>query len=443
MHKVLAVDRKNNIKNILLDIITIALVVIYILPQFVSFQYTSIIALALGVSWMLVAFSSNPHFFLGGNKYFTKAIICFGILIIISLLSSQNIIANRYAGLALTSMFFWIYSYNSVLRGLKYNIRIVLLSLVPIIYTSLITVAVLLTNPYASRMVKSSVDGNIELAQSGVSGYSLIYAAVIMAITLIPILIERNRIKLGKLNKLLVWALLILFLSLIVLSNFFTALIAAVFAILSITLLFRSKRMLFLLIPISIIYLTLHKDINLMVIDTVLVWVQPEGITRIRLDEMKTELLIGAKSSSIDTRSDRLDESIEVLTSYPIIGYIAGSGTEFDLQKIGQHSTVLDTFAMYGIIMGSFFFWIMLLPFKYIISRGNSYKMKTFGWIIGLAFIFLIVFNNLTASIGYAAFFFFPTVFDYLNSHDGRAPQYRTTTYGKLTKAQRARRSFV
>lgn len=415
MQKELSVGKKNNFANLLLDIFTIALLIIYFLPQFISFQFTNSIVLFLGTAWVFVAFLSNPHFFLGGNKYFTIAIICFGILIIIPFLISEQSIANRYTSLGLTAMFYWMYSYNSVYRGLKYNLRIVLISLIPIIYTTLITIGALQINPYASRLVKSSIDENIELAQSGVSGYSLIYAVVIIVVSLIPLIIEKNIIKLSKLSKLLILTLLVVFLYLIILSNFFTALIVTFFGIIFIIVLFRNKRILFLLIPISLIYLTFHKEINLTVIDKVIIWVQPEGITYIRLQEMKNEITTGTKTFSVDSRSDTLEGSLDIFMSYPMMGYLASSETDFDLQKIGQHSTVLDTFAMYGIVMGSFFLWIMLLPIKHTISRSNNYKMKVFGLVIGLIFLFLILFNNLTPSMGYAVFFVYPTIFDYLN----------------------------
>src|SRR5690606_19828502 len=110
--------------------------------------------------WCAIAFSQKPRFFLGGNRYFTISIVFFVFVSLITFLLDNKLILNRYTAFIMIPLFYWIYNYNSIYRGLKSNIRILIISLVFVLYTSLQTTTVLILNPYASRSMKTSVEGN-------------------------------------------------------------------------------------------------------------------------------------------------------------------------------------------------------------------------------------------------------------------------------------------
>jgi hypothetical protein len=117
----------------------------------------------------------------------------------------------------------------------------------------------------------------------------------------------------------------------------------------------------------------------------------------------------------VDSRSDVNELSISTFLEHPIGGYLfnVNDRSVFDLSKIGQHSHVLDTFAFFGFFIGIFMCVFMFYPF-FIRLKKQEYKLKIFTIIVGFAFFILITANNLTPTMGYAAFFVFPTVFDVL-----------------------------
>lgn len=409
------IDKKNSFAGIILDIFTAALLALTFIPQLRIFSFYNYLQLFVGSSWFVVAFISNHSFFLSRNGYFWKSTLCILIMILIPFLFSNQTMVNRAANIAVVFIYYWIYNYNSTYRGITSNLRVIIISLPMILYTTINTIRELLVNPYASRSIKTTVNETGDLALSGIGGYGLVYSVVIIVFILIPIIFERKKLGINFWGVSVIIGLIMLFIYLVILSNFFTALLLVMAGVVSMILLYRSKSMLFLIVPFTLAYLPLQKDINMAVIDTICDFSQENGKTYLRLQEIKSEILLGGNTESVDSRSDVTKTTIDLFSEYPILGYIAGAGEEFNLQRVGQHSTVLDAFAMYGIFIGSFFLWVMWLPFKYCLSRRISYRMNVFSWIVGGSFIVLITANNITPSIGYAAFFVFPTIFDYIN----------------------------
>lgn len=409
--------KKNSIPNKLLDLITIVMLVITFIPQFRLFSWLNYAQLALGSGWLLIAFFSHPTFFLGGNKYFLKSLLCFTLMILIAFVFANGTIVNRMASMTLVPLYYWIYSYNSTYRGEKPNMRIVFISLIFITYTSIKTISELIINPYASRSMKTSVDSSIDLVSSGVSGYSLIYAVAIMVIIIVPLLLERKKLKFNMMKVSLLISLGVMFIYLIILSNYFTALVLSFIGIISLLSLYKNKRTILLLIPFCLSYLLFQKEINIAVVDTVMSFSQSGGRTHQRMAEIKKGIETGGHIQNVDSRSGVLELSLNQFSEHPIFGYIIESNNKFILTEIGQHSFILDTYAMYGFFIGSFCLWIMWLPFKSRIHKRNNYRLNIFSIITGLVFLGAISFNNLTPSMGYAAFFVFPTVFDYLKTN--------------------------
>lgn len=414
MSDTFTIDKKNSFADTLLDIFTIALLAVTFIPQFRLISWINYLQLILCGSWILLAFSSHLAFFLGENKYFLKSFACLLILLLIPFMFSNDTMVNRASSIIGVLIFYWIYSYNTAYRGLKSNIRIVCVSFVFVLYTTINTIRALIVNPYASRSMKTDVESTADIVSSGVGSYSLIYSVVLFTLILVPLLIDWRKLKFNMIKLALIVGLIIIFLYLIILSNYFTALIISVIGGVTIFLSYRSVNVLFFIIPLSLIYFTMQKEINIAVIDTISSFSQENGKTYIRLQETKRGIETGEKGENINSRSGVMETSLDLVSEYPIIGYIAGAGSQFELSRVGQHSTILDTFAMYGIFIGTFFFWIMWLPFKSLISRRSSYRMNVLVWIVGISFMILITFNNLTPSMGYAAFFVLPTAFDYL-----------------------------
>lgn len=315
-------------------------------------------------------------------------------------------------------LFHWIYLYNDKYRAIGANFKVILFSSVFIVYTTIQTILELLVNPFAARSIKTAAEETEELLLNGVSGYSLIYAVVILLIAIFPLLLDRKKIGISRKYFFIIMTLFFLFFYLIILSNYFTALIVSIVGLLSIFILYKNKNMFVFLLLFSSFYFFFKNEISIFLIDTMSSFIQEDGITYKRLGEIKLNLLTGATTESLDTRSDVTSNSIDLFFENPILGYASTSVREFNLDRLGQHSYVLDTFALYGLFLGIYSFWILWMPFHSRISKRYSYKLRVYSCTVGIVFISLITFNNMTASMGYMAFFVFPTVFAYLKQNE-------------------------
>ena len=409
------ISRKNTYTNTLLDFVLVLLIALIFVPQFKFLSAYNYLCLFVSVLWCVLAFSQNPRFFLGTSKYFSVSVLFFVLVIAVSFIADNQLLINRYSSFIIIPLFYWIYEYNAIYRSLKSNIKNLFFSLLFILYTSIQTTLVLILNPFAARSIKTSAEETGDLISDGVSGYGLIYAVVILVIVLIPMILDGKKLGLSFLGKIFILVLGGSFLYLIILSNYFTALIVTIMAILSIIILYRNRKMLLMLIPLSLIYFMFQKDINLTVIDSISSFVQTDGLTHKRLQEIKAGLETGSKTESVDSRTGVINQSLELFSEYPILGYANKPVDRFDLNKVGQHSYVFDTYALFGLFLGTYSLWIMWLPFHYRIKSNFGYKLKVFSWTVGFAFMILIIINNLTPTMGFAAFFVFPTVFDYIN----------------------------
>jgi hypothetical protein len=149
---------------------------------------------------------------------------------------------------------------------------------------------------------------------------------------------------------------------------------------------------------------------------------QPTGKTYERLTNLRDAIVYGENIQGFNTRKETTDQSLQTFSEYPLGGYILEgnkvSSADMFLQKIGQHSHILDTFSIFGLIIGSLTLYMMIIPFTSRIGKRHSYRQNIFALIVGGSYLSLIVMNNLTPSIGFAAFFVFPTVYNLLYTND-------------------------
>jgi uncharacterized membrane protein YkgB len=74
----------------------------------------------------------------------------------------------------------------------------------------------------------------------------------------------------------------------------------------------------------------------------------------------------------------------------------------------------LDTFALYGAGIGVLQLYIYLQPFISRLRVARGY-ISGFPLLMMVIFLVMVTFDNATPSIGFAAFFIFPTAFDWLH----------------------------
>ena len=99
---------------------------------------------------------------------------------------------------------------------------------------------------------------------------------------------------------------------------------------------------------------------------------------------------------------------------FGIIFYPLATNHSGQLIAFGQHSQIIDTFALFGFPLGLLQLYIYTKPFRDRITYGyRKYNILTI--LIMISFLCVSVFNNVTASIGFAVFFIYPTINELIN----------------------------
>lgn len=133
--------------------------------------------------------------------------------------------------------------------------------------------------------------------------------------------------------------------------------------------------------------------------------------------EIKAILDTNEVGFSLGARFDTFEKSINVFLKNPLFGIIVNpldTNIQGEVIGFGQHSQILDTFALFGAVIGFLQIYVYFSPLLQRIKIGRHfYNNMTLTTVIIL--IVVSTFNNVTPSIGLAAFFIFPTINEYLN----------------------------
>ncbi|MDM1376772.1 hypothetical protein [Myroides marinus] len=408
-------QKKHSVSYILLDIPVVLLIFLIFIPQFSLLSNYNYLVLTMQIFWFFLAFLYQPQFFLNKTEGIRTSFVLIGIILCIPLLFDNYLIFNRYVNLVSLVFFYWFFRFNIIYRGNRFNLRIVYVSIIPILYSSLSTVRVLRDNPYASRLITSSLEENKDLVALGVGGYSLIYSVVIILLTICPVFLILRKLNMSFFRKAVFIVVFCVLGLLVIYSNFFTALILTIIGLIFIYAFFKSIRYIGFFVFIGIVYFIFSNEINLLFIDILLNFLQEDGKSYQRLYEIKNSITFGSTTSSVDSRSEVLEITRNTFFDNPLFGYIINSNYSFDLKNIGQHSTLFDTLALYGVFFGAVYFIIIGRPILKIVNVANNLKVKSYAVIVSLVFIVLIGTNNVTISIAYAFYFLFPTILEFIN----------------------------
>jgi len=291
---------------------------------------------------------------------------------------------------------------------------LVIKSIIPfVIITGIKTFMALLKDPYISRSIKTSDEYSISILASGVGGYEFIYFIVFITIILFALLL--NAKKLNSLTSIFQIIMLMFFSWIVILSNYFTALTTMLIAGFQyfITWLFKKKR--FILIFCSIILVCLFLLFRNVIIHTLIELVSSfigKGENFKRLMIIKESLASNTQFNLSDERFRVLRLSFDAFVNNPFWGIVTKPIQIINgrPQGFGQHSFILDTFALYGFLPGATLLYIIIQPFlkriKTKVEPNNSV------WLMLTSMLIILVFNTATPSIGLALFFIYPVVYD-------------------------------
>jgi hypothetical protein len=267
------------------------------------------------------------------------------------------------------------------------------LILMPIWLTQ--TYLALQANSRVARILVRSSEQAVELSNSGVGGFGLVYFVLAYSVCLLGLLkLNVINIRKNKFFTLLIVINIIFSLMVIYKSQYSTALITLLIAALLV--LFLKK--------VNLLYLTCFSLFSIVMIvnlESILVSVADFFIgTNYHLKIMDIIYsLRGNEAGTVDDRTARYLRSIILFVENPVIGSLS-------LKDVGKHSLILDNFAQFGIFFGCMLSYIIFsIPYEIFKKEKN---LITLTVPIFFVVISLTLLNNIAMSFGYVFFVFYP-----------------------------------
>ena len=144
-----------------------------------------------------------------------------------------------------------------------------------------------------------------------------------------------------------------------------------------------------------------------------IVTISPNGKTALRLQE-EGSLIDNIMDEFINDRWPTLLTSVYSWLTHPIFGVVIDRETVTGvyLQNVGQHSHLLDTFSIFGTIIGILNCYILFKPFNYMLKYHNDKKTKMLIYPVLIAYTGVLLFNNGTPSLAIMAYLILPVAID-------------------------------
>lgn len=336
---------------------------------------------------LLISLKFNSTCYKSRNHVFITVITVIAI-IAIPYVTGNAVWANRYMNLLffITAplMFRLFYKFGRMQLLKKTVIIICVFASI----TWINTMTNLIDNPYLARSIKSGGEVTIALKKNGVGGYEFIYFCAVLGIMMFLVFWKYR-----KLTCLFGFALAFL---ISVMSNYMTAVlvlvIGCVISILSGRTVKKKLIGILLIFSLAIIFRYFGE-----IIVNFIVNLSADGRIARLLESSDKGLIQGIVDEFQGDRLPTILSSINVIFEYYGMGvYLQPS--EQILATLGQHSYVLDTFAIMGVPLGILYF--------YSIVKSISYNEVS----VIISTIILLILNNATTSIAVAVFIIVPTI---------------------------------
>lgn len=387
--------------------------VMSVLPSIRALPFFNFIWPVFIFTWILISFLYSPSFFIKPNSHQLVTYLFFIYTISIAYIAGNGFIGNRYLEYSQIFVFYWAYRL-SIKKGKLDDCLKLLFWLLPVIVTtSIITILAYASNSNISRTSKKDTLVGLEQMSQGIGGYEFIYFLVFILAPILYLLID-SKIKFSIIKRIFSYLLIGIFVGNIIFANFTTALILLIiiFIIKFMIPKLTSSKLAFYLILALILAPVLY-TILLAVIEPV-IDLLGSSMNAQRLIEIRELLAYGFIDSSLGARLNAFHTSLTAAMNNPVSGIImsdlGGYGTA--LKGFGQHSFLLDTFALFGVVIGVISIYLYFQPLV------KLYKIKSYSCsslpllMIGLSTIFFMV-NNMAPSIGFAIYFVFPVIYSW------------------------------
>ncbi len=369
-------------------------------------------------AWFLFTLIDTPIFILYPTRFRLLMFVYIIYTISVAYITGNGAIGNRYFELAQIPLFYMAYEKNKSIKRSNDSFWLIALLTPFVFYTGVVTFFALLRDPWISRSIATKEIGTEVYLRLGVGSYEYIYFLVIVFGILLFVLYNSNAPLKNK-NNFAVIAVLVAFAIIITMANFSTAFILLITCVFMRIFAPRLKTKYWLLYIIGgIVSLYLLSNVFSLLLDS-LTSLLGNSLNSSRISEIKELFLKNQTGDSLDSRNDKWLLSVNAFLDNPFFGILTKPLSYADgfFQGFGQHSQILDTFALYGAGVGTLQIYMFIKPF---ISRLKSTKgyIPGFTLLIMILFFTMVTFDNITPSIGFAAFFIFPTVYDWMQKRE-------------------------
>lgn len=405
--------KKRSIFQILSLIMIYFLAVSSIFSPLRALTYYNLLWAFCIVGWFALTALDNPRYVFNLTIY--KFAIYFYVIYTVAFayLTNNGPIGNRFFQLAQLPLFYMAYEKNKLSGWDKDNRILIALSTPFILITCYLTLNAYRINPMISRAVKKQYEIGVEYMKMGIGGYHFIYFLVIAFAILLFFIFNKYR-PINRKLKILGIGVLLVFAMNIILSNYslaFLILIVIVFMRIFFSRI-NVKTVFFYSLPIAIL-LFFSNQILLLFLDNLQSLIRG-SLNASHILELKYYLSSGYLGNAMYSRYEVFNYSIQSFIHNPIFGTLADPNIIVGVAIYGNHSQIFDTFAFYGLGIGVLQLYIYLTPIKErIVNVNGSYEGLPL--LIMLLMIILFTLNNATPSIGFALYFIFPTVYDWIH----------------------------
>lgn len=401
--------KKNDVNFIVMDLLLLLYGLESFFPPITAFSNSSVVSLISLLGVVFVMFITDRDYFISQNIRNTYPLVLWFIMAVLPYLFGIGVIGNRYLSLGLIPLGYFIFNYYK-----KYNrlceLKIIVLALSMFIaITFIVTLKALIINPYVSRSIKSSGEYSMNLARQGIGGYHFIYFIVIAGQFLLYIFLKSK----SAFIKIFTFVLYLFTLFFILKSSYMTALLIALIAS-GVMLIsnYSGKGIANKAMMVVVVLIFILTIVNIDFITEQLSHFLPNRILNI-VDNGESGILQSIFDEFLNDRFPVMKESVVKAITYPVIGLLTSKelsvGNNGMLVGFGQHSYILDTFALYGLAIGTVNIFVILKPFFDVNGKRIKYgKALNNSMIVCLLGIYL--FNNATQSTAFGFCLIYPLI---------------------------------
>lgn len=383
-------------------------------PPITTYFPSVYVVLGCMLGWLFVSFASDTQYYLNCSGRLLLILFCYLYASFMPRVAGNGMIGNRYMGMPMVFFGSIIYDFHKKTGTLKIVRNALVVAVAFSIFTFLTTIKALISDPYISRSIKSSGDHSISLAAMGIGGYAIIYYGTMLT----PVLLHGYVHSTSKATRITLIGILILDLFLIVKSSYMTAIMLVIIMCsiyMAINIFTKPENRLakFVLFGTGIALFLWFSSTQLSTILSVL----PPRIQQIFGENDSQSLVSSIADEFLVDRWPEWLESIHALQRSPLLGIaitevITQSGAL--LVGFGQHSFILDSYALYGFLLGTLIvvvaLYAVLIPNRGIVNRKQ--KPLCVSMLVGTLVMYL--FNNATDSIALAISLFYPYIRDHM-----------------------------